>query len=377
MINVLLEKFFGRLPDWLSVLIVSGLSLLVLLLAVLLAFLLIRAVLRIKWKSQTIRRFIRVCNQGNVTGKFLLRVEGPREELRIQCLLDGSALPAAPAAAKMISVQTSQAVQPARASHTAPPSLAVAAGRPQSDGQDPASDEAKKKLADSAAKAKEKSKKGLGFVRLFSGIFGSLGGLLPGSVGASFKEKSADLQKASQDASAKMQMPEQKLKSVEHLKGQVNQLKPGDKEEKPAPAPAVTTPAAPRSPAVSGNSMEPVGKADASAPRALEARQARHSGFLQTPPLSPGESLCLELRIDPLHTYRSGEYSFAVWAHQEASPATPSREALPDLTSRGSVVITGLSPIYWLLSFLMALCAVVLNGTWAVLFVSWLAGLAL
>ena len=370
MINVLLEKLFEALPNWLSILIVLGFSLLALLLAVLMTFMLIWAVRRIQWKSQTVKRFIRITNEGNLAGQLLLRVDGPQKELKFQCLLDGNALPAATAVPQVYTSHRYPSAQPARASVEAQRTQAAPAVSPQS-GE---AGDAKKKMAESAAKAKEKSKKGLGFARLVSGIFGSLGGLLPGSLGASFKEKSADLQKATQDASTKMQMPEQKLKSVEHLKGQVNQLNPGADGEKSDPKPAVSSQKPSNPPAVPETGAEqklPAGK------DTFQARDMRSSGFLQTPPLSPGESLSLELWIDPIHPYRSGEYSFAVLVRQVALPDMPPMEQLSDLTSRGRVEIVGLSPIYWILSLLMVLCAVVLNGTWVVLFISWLAGFVL
>ncbi len=370
MMNVLLEKLFSLLPNWLSILIVLELSLLALLLAILLAFLLIQAVLRIQWKSQTVKRFIRICNEGNITGKFLLRVDGPQQELKFQCLLNGKTLPKAPVVPKGFSSQHNQTVQPARALNTAQYSTTVPAVPPQSGEVDGA----KKKLAESAEKAKEKSKKGLGIGRLISGIFGTLGSLLPGSLGDSLKEKSADLQKATQDASTKLQMPEQKLKSVEHLKGQVNQLGPGAKEQKTAPGQAGSPHAAPEPFEISETGAEPeqsVGNP------AAQVEEPLPSGFLQTPFISPGEALRLELQMDPSHPYRSGEYSFAVLVRQLVLPEMLPQEKLPDSTSWGRVTMIGLSPIYWVLSFLMVLCAVVLNGTWAILFVSWLAGFVL
>lgn len=358
MINNLLGKFFGLLPGWLSILIALAVSLLAIILAALLGYILVRAVLRIRWESQTAKRFIRIDNQGNVTGKFLLRVDGPQEELKFQCLLDGKPLPDAPAAPKAVSPQHNLPAQPARNSNTV--QLVVDPGAAHSDGDS----KAKQKLTESSDKAKEKSKKVLGLGRLFSSIFGTLGSLLPGSLGESFKEKSADLQKTTQDASAKMQIPDQKLKSAEHLKGQVKQLNPNAQGEKAAP---VQNPIEP--PAGSTHSAAPASvDVSAGAPNLPVGIPA---GFLKTTPvISPGESLYIELLMDPRHPYHTGEYSFAVGVHQQATPEGNQTESI----SRGRVMIWGLSPIYWVLSFLMILCAVLLNGTWAFLFVSWLIG---
>lgn len=367
MIDVLLGKFFSLLPDWLSLLILLVLSLLALALAAVLAARLVQAVLRIRWRSQTARRFIRICNESNVTGKFLLRVDGPQEALKFQCLLDGNTLPNAPVVPKASPSQPGQAAPPAPASSVAGPSVAAPAAASPSLG----ADGAKKELKKSAEKAKEESKKGLGFLRLFAGIFATLGGLLPGSVGASLKEKSTQLQSAAQDAGAKMQLPEQKLKAVEHLKGQAGQLNPGAKKgEKGVPGPAGVSQAAPERSAAPETGVKPAHPAVGGA---AQTQEEQASGFLQTPPLSPGESLCIELQIDPIRRYRSGEYSFAVLVHQLALAEMPPQHPPAASTSRGRVKMRGLSPIYWILSFLMALCVVVLNGAWAVVFVSWLA----
>lgn len=366
MINVLLEKLFSMLPDWLSLLIVLGVSLLALLLAVLVVFFLIRAILRIQWKSQTVKRFMRICNEGNVTRKFLLRVDGAHEELKFQCLLDGNALPNAPVISMSHTSPDHRAVQPPQASNIAQRSTTMAVAPPPPD--DMAG--AKKKLAKSTDQVKEKSKKGIGIARMFAGIFGTLGNLLPGSMGNTFKEKSTEMQSVIQDANVKMQMPEQKLKSVDHLKGQVQQLNPGAKDEKPVPGQGGSPRVTPEYSGIPEAGVEQVRTAVPGVPRECKVVSP---GFLQTPPLPPGESLCLELRIDPIHPYRSGEYSFAVLVRQLALPEMSTQEILPDSSTRGRVAIVGLSPIYRILSFLMALCAVVLNGTWTVLLISWMA----
>jgi hypothetical protein len=365
-INVLVETFLGLMPRWLSISIVAALSLLAFLVAVLAAILLIQAVLRIRWKSQTVRRFVRIVNQGNSTGKFLLRVDGPQKDLRFQLLLDGNELPDAPA--ETPKTQTAAAAQAARAANTVQRSIPVN-GEQAAQAAPATADESKQKAVEAAAKAKAKAQKGLGVGRLFSGILGTLGSLLPGSMGASLKQKSADLQQVTQAANTKMQMPEQSLKSVEHLKGQVGQLKPGAQVEKPVPAATLASPAASDRPVLLETEVEMVQPA---AGRRSSTVEKTSSGFLQTPPLAPGESISLELRMDPIHSYRSGEYGFAVLVRQPAPG-----EDRPDSTTRGRLVIKGLSRVYWILSFMLIACAVVLNGTWAILLIRWLTGFLL
>jgi len=374
MINAIVENFFNSLPDTLAILIVLGFSLLALVLAILISFVLIRIILKIKWKSQTVRKIIRIINEGNVNEKFLVRFNLPKEELNYQCSLEGVPLQKSDAVERIILKNHEEGIPRAQISTLSSTNVSpVSSTENQSVSKTEhpnEKDDDKKKLEESANKAKEKSKKGLGFLRLVSGILSSFGSLIPGSVGRSLKEKSGELQKTSQDASTKMQMPEQKLRSVDQLKGQVKQISPQEKEQnKPSSGKVSATkePIRGSERALADNSLA------SSISTSVAFREVSLANYLETPALKPGDTFNLELSIDPLHPYRTAEYFIEVFVRQMDSKNELLNEESSDSKTNFIFSIAGLSPIFWILSFLLVLSTVVINSTWTILFISWLA----
>jgi hypothetical protein len=362
MINTLLENFFNSLPSTVAVLIILGFSLLALLIAILISLLLIRLILRVKWKNQTVSRFIQLRNEGNVSEKFLLKVDVPQSDLVCKCLIEGKELFKS---TTVLNVSIPQETIPEQMTYEMKSRQFSETGSNSEIKTKKKSDD-KKKVEESANNAKNKAKKGLGFMRLVSGILATLGSLIPGSVGRSLKEKSGEIQKVSQDASTKMQMPEQKLKSVEHLKGQVKQVTPGAKDKKTIPAQVEST----KSNQVQTNDQNIVsGQMSAN----LLIKEKIYSDYLETPALSPGKSFCIEVVMNPNHPYRSGDYFIDVIIRQIQSLNKKLSDDLSETNSSFNLSIKGLSPVFWFLSFVMVLCAVVVNSTWAVLFIRWLA----
>lgn len=190
MINQLLENFFNTIPNTLSILIVFGLTLITLFLSILFSFLLIRSILRIQWKSQTVKKFLEIKNEGNVTEKFFLKIIIPQTDLKYECFLDGNRLLELPPVKVLKSTMTSE-----DNTKLAPSYMAQNSSKSISNSQTAVADQNdKKKLADSADALQKKSKKGTTFIRLISGIIGTLGSLLPGSAGRSLKQKSTEMQ---------------------------------------------------------------------------------------------------------------------------------------------------------------------------------------
>ena len=363
MINQILEKLFNSLPNTLSILIVLIIALIALFLALLFSLLLIRIVLKIKWKSQTIKRFVVLKNEGNVEKPFFLKFVLSESDLIYQCLLNGIELPLAPPVQVRVKNQNIASPSKFLIENDNKTMDDLSASETQSDQKS----KKNKKLAESADAAKKQAKKGMGFMRLISGILGTLGGLIPGSVGKSFKEKATEMQKNLQDANAKMQMPEQKLKSAEHLKSQVGQLSPDSKDQK---GDAATVASSISQQAVDTN----LGMQTSS--RIVEYEETEEfemieSGYLITPPLCPGEKYLLELKIDPIYIYKTEEYPIEVFVRQEKE--NKSFDELLENKSIGRIFMQGLSPVYWTLTFLMVLCSVLINGTWAIMFINWLA----
>jgi hypothetical protein len=298
-----------------------------------------------------------------VSEKFFIKIIVPRDELKVECCLDGYELPDAPpmAVKKLVtSIDTQNEVEPVLVTQDV--------ATPEKVSQTTTVNlEDKKKLADSAEALKKKSKKGMGFVRLFSGIIGTLGSLIPGSAGRSLKLKSTEMQKTMQDVDTKMQMPEQKLKSVDHLKGQVNQINPGSKDSKPEANRSEPVSVAPQ---YSQSKIQP--QASIVTGKIIKEENTLIStGYLQTLPLAPEKEHVLEVSLKPIHRYRSGDYTLEVLVRQEQH-----EKFFSDLTETkvlGKILIQRLSPVFWILSFLMVLSVVVVNATWAVLFINWMA----
>jgi len=367
MINQLLENFFNTIPNTLSILIILGLAIITLFLSILFSFLLIRSILRIKWKSQTVKKFIEITNEGNVTEKFFLKIIIPQTDLKYECFLDGNRLLEASPVKVLKATVTSEDNERATPSY-----MAQNSSKSISTSQTAVADQNdKKKLADSADALQKKSKKGTTFIRLISGIIGTLGSLLPGSAGRSLKQKSTEMQKSMQAVDNKMQMPEQKLKSMDHLKGQVGQLNPGAKDTKPAVNQSGSTSV------VHDNSQDPI-KSQVNLNNekiSSEEYLMISTGYLQTPTLVPEKDHILEVCLDPIHHYRSGDYTLEVLVRQEHQD-----KAFTDLEEKKvlkKVLIKRLSSVFWILSFLMVLSVIVINATWAVLLINWMANFVL
>lgn len=376
MINSFIEKIFNSIPETLSILIVLGFSLLALVLAIIITFSLIRVILRIKWKNQTVSKLLRIKNEGNVNERFLVKFIVPESELRYQCLLEGNALQKSEEVqriivkAKVEEMDNEKAGSHVVTSTTLSEKEVVQLNSQQSIKDSPDNKEAKKKLDDAASKAKEKSKKGFGLIRLASGILGSLGSILPGSVGGAFKEKANVLQKTSQDASNKMQMPEQKMRSVEQLKSQMGQINSKEKDQKEkgkVPSAVENYPLQTRDGSkITHTQSVPMESRN-------EYREISLSDYFETPTLKPGEVHHLDLSFDPLHPYQTKEYFIEAFVQQMESKREFFNEEPGNTKAYFNVLIKGLSPIFWILSFLLVLCTVLINSTWAVLFISWLA----
>ncbi len=367
MINQLLENFFNTIPNTLSILIILGLAIITLFLSILFSFLLIRSILRIQWKSQTVKKFIEIKNEGNVDEKFLFKIIIPLEDLKYECFLDGNRLPEAPPVKVMKSKNTIEDNERVTPSYVAHNSLKAN----KTTKTDVAVQNDKKKLADSADALQKKSKKGTSFIRLISGIIGTLGNLLPGSAGRSLKQKSTEMQKSMQDVDNKMQMPEQKLKSMDHLKGQMGQLNQGAKETKPAVNQPGSTSVIHEYSQDSTKTQVKLIKEKTS----FEEYLMVSTGYLQSPPLAPDKDHILEVCLNPIHHYRSGDYVLEVLVRQEIPGI--SFTDLEEKKVLKKVLIKRLSPVFWILSFLIMLSVVVINTTWAVLLINWMANFVL
>jgi hypothetical protein len=383
MINLLLEKIFGYMPEWLVVLLVFSFSLLALLMALVISFLLIRLCIRIGQRVLTVWHRVTVANQGNVRGIFRIQAVSAEKGLNFQFYYLDKALP-------LMSIPE-PVVQPPQPAASKTIRRKVSAARPTvettetnlktGEQKTPPAGSLKDGVKKSAEETKKKAEGGLGKVRMFSSLLGTLGSLLPGSLGETFKEKSITLQGEAQSASSTIELPEEKLRMAQAAQKQAKNLKPGQS----APAPVEQKPPVPEArssnlnaqvesrqvisaAAVQAASVPPV----APAPTPTLAKKGSGETFVQSPQVPPDSSLELDLKIDPLHRFRTHEYAYWVSIVQCVDDQAAADQPLEAVRIPNSVLIKGISPLFRVLSIFLSLVVIAVNGLWVILFTHWL-----
>lgn len=350
--------------DIVEIFLIIFVSSLALFVGVLITVLLIREIFKIKWESKTVKRWIRIFNDGNLNGFYQLRAEDQDEKLKFQFLLDGAVLPNA-----VLFLEKEVKKRPA--------AKKLRTQRKKEGEEQDGKRNAKGELVDSSKKVTKKSKAAVERARMVGGIFGTLGSLLPGSLGKSLKEKGNALQNQTQSVSAKIDAPGQKMRDVEHIKGQSERLKPGTKKEDQAGgdkkgAPGVTpgvTPGDKRTPGVGAGPGEVLEKEPEHAE--VEWQRIEQTGTVQTPPVLAGEALTVELQIDPVDPYRTEEYRYSIQSHQILQPDTSAMETLNPVVTQSSVGIQGIPFIYRIITTLLSIIVVGLNGILIIFFLQW------
>ena len=401
----LMETVLGWLPESLHNPLIYLLAAAACLLALLVALGLLFRIVRIRWQTPIVHR-VRLQNTGNVPGYFWLGAVAPGHDLKFEYFLEGARLAvkkAAPQAAAARPAQTGAVPVTAVASaqpvvQAAPAPAALPAGAPP-----PAS--AAKGVKEGATKGVEKagdaSKKAFGIAQAFSGIFGALGALLPGSLGQPFREASVKTQMKMAQGRNVMDAPEQSMRSVDALKGQAGNLKktagavpaPAGAGSASRPTPAGSAPAVPAStawpgavqtvPAPAGPAQVPVHSPAAPAVIAAEARpEMEIPEYVELKALKPEAALEVEVRIRPLSQYHSGESVYWLLARQLppaslVSPNQPAPDWLPQEQELAQKVVQrfyvrGAAQFYRLTTALLALLALELNLLWVLPVVRWL-----
>jgi len=396
MINELIRQLLASLPDWLSLFVIISVGVIAFVFFLVITFLLNRSILNKRWKKPAVH-MVSIENKGNTNSFFQLLAFAPRDDLEFEYRLNGARLsikepppivPSPPSRPTEAALPDQQSTQP---SIPSPAGAAPEPGTPVSDGEPGAGS----KAADGAKKAakgvKDKSKAGLGLGRIVSSILGTAGSLIPGSLGQSLKETSTSMQGQLQTADSASQMPEQKIKMAEHIKGQAGSLgeKVSGSPKDQAAAAAAPTQAAttitepvPQSTVESTpqiqTGLEPKSTPSLEQPAAEEEQLPE---YVETTALPPGESISLELRLAPHNQYHSGEYVYWLLSKQQILPGSLGQ--LPGEISTNTKLSTlektvhnfierGISPVYGVLATLLLLFVIVINLTLAVLLFNWL-----
>jgi hypothetical protein len=354
--------------------------------ALALAYGFVRLIWRIRWRSQTVTRYIHLNNQGNLHSDLNLGAYSPARNLKFSYLLDGAVLPVRKCAGTPVppANPVQHQPQPAAAPAAMPASAAPAAGSAAA--PVPARSQAKGAASGAGAavaSAQQTAGKVSGIAALFIDIVGTLGSLIPGSTGEALKQKSLEMQRSKAMIKSKGQAPAMKIKQMEHLKDSVGDL--GDEVGKKQPAGAAPAPAGQ---AATQSAVAAAAPADGPA-AALRAQPAQPvqpppppapprvpempcPEYVQLPAIAPGSSLRLALRVSPSNLYYEGESYFWVFTRpQNATDLLPAEAMLPQKTVQ-SITYAGIPLGFHVLSILLSFAAVIANGVWFYYFVRWL-----
>ncbi len=228
---------------------------------------------------------VELTNQGNVTCFYRLRAASPEPRLVFSWWKDGRPLPP---------IYEAQATPSAAAP-------AAAASTPSA----VSSPEAGRTLTEGAAQAEKKS-------NALANFLAAVGNLLPGKAGQAAKDSSGQLRQANakvRRAEAAPRTAQRRIEALSSASGQLG-LQP------------VRTHG--RAPAAEVGASQPGHTADFSpqgetAPPVRLAGLSPAEGWVQTPPLSPGEHLRLHLQVDKRGArYPTGSFPYTVEVQPEA-----------------------------------------------------------
>ncbi len=355
--------------------------------ALALAYGLVRLIWRIRWRSQTETRYIHLSNQGNLRSDLNLGAYSPARNLKFSYLLDGAVLPVRKCAGTPVQavspvqpppVQQQAAVAPSAPAASAAPAAATSPAAPaKSQAKDAAS-----AAGAAVASAQETAGKVSGITALFIDIVGTLGSLIPGPTGQALKQRSMDLQRSKSMIKSKGLAPAMKIKQMEHLKDSVGDLGDEVGKKKPAglapvpsgqaytqPVAATAAPAGGPTAASRAQTAQPVQPPPPPVPVVPEMPCPE---YIQLPAIAPGSSLRLALRVSPSNLYYQGESFFWVFTRpQSATDLLPAEAMQPQKTVQ-SITYTGIPLAFHVLSILLSFAAVIANGVWFFYLVRWL-----
>jgi hypothetical protein len=353
---------------WLFVSVVAGI------LALLIAYWMIRLIWRIRWRSQINTTYIHLRNLANVPSVVEVGTYTPGRDLKFTYTVDGALLPVRKINLSTAVVSSTATTGKPKESPTA--NVAEEATINQAQAQTQASN-----AASSAGKAinnvQEKAQKVSGITLVVIDILGTLGSILPGALGESLKQKSTQLQAQKAAILAKGQAPTRGLKQIEHLKSSVGDLKEDMGQVNPPAAPQSGT--QPVQKDIAHETRPPVLQASSPArehailpDRTLVASGLPCSEYVQLPPLAPAAVQCLTLHVSPVNPYYHGESSYWVYTRPQDYPDRLPIEASQAKKDVKQVSYAGMPFKFWLLSSLLTLIAISFNGAWFYLIVRWL-----
>ncbi len=353
------------LPDAFKILAAVGISVFTMIIAVLISFMLIRWLFNHYRKSLTVQRWLLLENQGNTNSYFQMKVNSRQQRVKFSLLHQGSPL-------SNVEYVVEEPIVQEKNPSPAPKPAASAISQEKIEQKQ----EKSKKSLDGYKKAKGKSKAVVGFGRQIGALLGSLGGFIPGSLGNSLKEQASLLQNTTQKANEAIDTPDIKKREAENIKNQMAGLAKKGKDTpitgKPASAETQAQQGAQSTPTAQPETS-PFPSKEATATRTISSKIRKvKSDFSKTPLVKPGETVKLQMKIDPVNIYRSGIIEYEVICQQVNEPDQNNAELVNRTQITDQLEIKGKSLGYAFLNFACSLIIVGLNALWVILALKWL-----
>lgn len=326
--------FFSNLLVWVKPFMLILALVAVIAILALLSYRLLARLYRSQRNDMAAIRWLKIQNQGNTAGIFLLRLDPGLGKVNVQLYhggkqLENASLPELQASpppeveeAASVLPQANPAQRPAvtTSSKPAPPAKGPGTGE----------------------MVKQKANGVIGVGRTLAGVLGAIGSLLPGQLGEGFKSQAAQIQATTQTASQAVTEPEQKKRELDFVRDGIKNLS-GQKNTEKAPQPA--GPARPgATETIQGEAVgtSPAAKIPPASGRPQAAKTAiLQKDLFQTPAVQPGESILIDLVCSPLNIYRGARFSLQIQCSQlqadnpQAAPAHSQTSVLREFDIQG------------------------------------------
>ncbi len=341
----------ARLANWLPY-ILFVLGALAVLGVLIVDGLILMALLRHQRTRYQQTRRIRIENLGNVPSRYQLRMREPAGSLRFQLVREGKPLQASQSAASETPAPA-DVQQRQEGGQPAPPQPEAQQRRPGA------------QVKGAVDKANQSTRKAGGLMGAVAGVAGTIGSILPGSMGASLKRWGGQMRQRQAAVSRVSQAPQRATRRVDAVRRQTGRGKAA------VAADAQSSPSTSSSPpGMSGASSSTAAVPDR-APSAASAAGEPHAppeGWSGTPTVEPGESLALDLRVNPVgRPKESGQRPFAGLARSTNGSAA---QGAP-LVEEGAIALQRVSWLRHVLPFMLfGLLIVVEIGLLVMLFIT-------
>jgi hypothetical protein len=275
---------------------------------VILAAIAVAVVAALRKRGLRKRLRLELVNLGNVSSRYELKAEEPTGNLGFEFTLDGDGL--LESGVQGIGQVEGAAATPRQTTTPAPSDP----GQPQKEkAQDPG--EAKEKAGQAAAQAQEKAKLALTLGGAIADILGTLGMILPRSLGSPMLQAASRLRRGQSTATRVQQAPGRvggQVKKVKSASKAAQQVSANPPVQSGTPQPSQQMP------------VTPAGEPQTlPASRALAAVPTAEPGWIQTPSVQPGETLAVRLLVTGPRLSQTQYYQFEVSSRSVEQAGSP------------------------------------------------------